>query len=581
VRDGDSLAPTTWQRGLTVAVQRIEAVLASGKPIGVLGSGRATNEENFLAVGLARAALRTGHVDSCLRAPYQDLVTGISQAERGRDPAAALADIEACDVILLVEDDLALTHPRAAYAIMKALQRGARLVTAGPVRTQLSRLAWLHLPLVPGDEPAFAAGLDLVAAGLGAAGGPAGSATPSALRVPLDQLRKVAESYAGASRSAIVVAPTGGSSVGLRAIGNALAGLAAAAGHLRRPGSVILPLALRGNTRGALEMGAAPDQLPGPCALDDDSARGRLARAWGRDPALERGLDVERMISEVAGLIVVADDPPVSLPSDASARRALAELDCLIVLDALVTPTVEAAHVALPIASPAETDGTFTSMEGRIQWLRPGAPPPEGARSGWQVLAELGAGLGLPQVYRSADDVLDEIRGAVPAYAEAPVRERESGGEWAWALQGLPEVSVHRTAGRPATVASAGDDPAGTTSEPVDDAAFPFRLVRVGAFEWGDDPLIVASPTLRRDHASLRKLFPRGLVEISSADARGLGIREGWQVRLVSRRGEVLVPVRLREDVEPGTVLVPFAFRDRLEPVLNHEPQVAVRVERV
>ncbi len=28
-------------------------------------------------------------------------------------------------------------------------------------------------------------------------------------------------------------------------------------------------------------------------------------------------------------------------------------------------------------------------------------------------------------------------------------------------------------------------------------------------------------------------------------------------------------------------VLVPFAFRDRLEPVLDHEPQVAVRVERV
>jgi predicted molibdopterin-dependent oxidoreductase YjgC len=287
------------------------------------------------------------------------------------------------------------------------------------------------------------------------------------------------------------------------------------------------------------------------------------------------------MIHQVAGLIVLADDPAVSLPSEGNARRALAGLECLIVLDALVTPTVEAAHVALPIASLAETEGTVTNTEGRIQWLRPGAPPPEAARAGWRVLAELGGALGLNEAHASVDQVLGEIRGAVLAYAEAPKREPGCDAVWAWALQALPEVSAKRAPGRPVPSAASVTDPAGEQDEPADPTAFPMRLARVGAFEWGDDPLVAASPTLRRDHASLRRLFPRGLVEISSADARGLGIREGWDVRLVSHRNAVVVPVRLRDDVEPGTVLVPFAFRDRLAPVLDHEPRVAVKLEKV
>jgi predicted molibdopterin-dependent oxidoreductase YjgC len=585
VRNGGAPAFATWPQALAVAVERLQAVLASGRPIGVLGSGRATNEENFLAVGLARAALRTGHVDSCLRAPYEDLLAGIAPADPGRDPGSALTEIEECDVILLLEGDLALTHPRTAFAIMKAVQRGARLVTAGPMRTRLSRLAWLHLPLVPGDEPGFAAALALATGGLGSGrpahegeaptGAPAASGTPGTRP---DPLRRTVEAYGGAARAAIIVAPTGAAPAGLHTVCGALAELARVTGHLRRPGSVILPLPVRSNTRGALEMGAMPDQLPGPCPLDDESARRRLARAWGQVPAASRGHGVERMIHEVAALIVVADDPPVALPSEASARRALAGLECLIVLDAFVTPTVEAAHVALPIASPAETEGTFTNMEGRIQWLRAGAPPPGAARHGWQVLAELGTALGLAGRYASVDSVLGEIRAAVPAYGEAPAREPPGG--HAWALQAFPPVPASREARRPEAF-TGREDRADAGGEPADVAAVPFQLVRTGVFEWGDDPLVVSSPTLRREHASLRKRFPRGLIEMNGGDAQRLGIRDGWQVRLASPAGEVLVPVSLREDVEPGTLLVPFAFRDRLEPVLGPEPRVAVRVERV
>lgn len=92
--------------------------------------------------------------------------------------------------------------------------------------------------------------------------------------------------------------------------------------------------------------------------------------------------------------------------------------------------------------------------------------------------------------------------------------------------------------------------------------------------------MVDASPTLCRDHRSLRKLFPDGLVEMSSRDAAQLGIRQGWRVKLTSASGEALVPVNLREDLEPGILLVPFAFRDQLEPVLRREALTDVNLER-
>ena len=165
--------------------------------------------------------------------------------------------------------------------------------------------------------------------------------------------------------------------------------------------------------------------------------------------------------------------------------------------------------------------------------------------------------------------MLARVRAAVPAYAGA---KRGAAEHEVWTQHALPPVAPAALE-RPAAPKPAAPDPP--------DASYPFRLVRAAAFEWGDDPLVAASPTLRRDHVSLRKLFPRGRVDLPTQDARALGIRDGWQVKLVSRAGEALVPVTLRDDLAPRTVLVPFAFRDQLAPVLGAAPQATVRVERV
>lgn len=69
VRDGGGLRPATWDEALDRAAAGLEAASRSAGPraVGVFSCSKATNEVNFLAAKLARAALGTNNIDSCNR----------------------------------------------------------------------------------------------------------------------------------------------------------------------------------------------------------------------------------------------------------------------------------------------------------------------------------------------------------------------------------------------------------------------------------------------------------------------------------------------------------------------------------
>jgi predicted molibdopterin-dependent oxidoreductase YjgC len=555
----------TWGEALDAAAAALGGARKGGKSIGVLGSARATNEENYLVVRLARGALGTGDLDSCLRNTYWPLARGIAGGGGGRAPFGRLTDVEGSEVVIVFDGDLACSHPRAAFAVMRAVARGARLVTISCTRTQLARLAALHVPVPPGGQQGVVGGLiaSVVEAG-GAEGVPEG--WPLELLAELaEEVREAGRWYMQAGRASVLVAPEIVIGNSAEAFGTALGVLTRASGHSGRPGSVLLPLPVRWNLRGACEMGVAPDVLPGGASLEDAASLGQLGEAWGREPAAAAGRDATTMIGAVGGLVVMAEDPPSVLRDRRAAREKLAELDCLVALDAFMTATATAAHVVLPVASHAENVGTCTSADGRVQRVRPCAPPPGSARPGWHVLAELSARLGLPSEFTSVDEVLDEIRRVVPGYEGLDERALEE----SWGA-----VIVPRGDARPVDSAPRFGEPPRVSG----DASH--LLALDGVFDWGSDPLVAFAPTLSRDFVSRRKQFAGGLVEMASEDARALGVRPGWPVRIESRHGEATLPVAVRQEVQPGLVLVPFAFREEVGDVLGGDDVVAVQVTR-
>jgi len=275
-------------------------------------------------------------------------------------------------------------------------------------------------------------------------------------------------------------------------------------------------------------------------------------------------MDAARMLESVSGLIVVAEDPAAVLPAGQQARAAMERLEFLVVLDAFVTPAMKIAHAALPVASYAETEGTLTNIEGRVQRLRAAATPPGEARDGWKAMAELCARFEAGAAWSSANEVFREITEAVPGYAIAAPRTLDEG--WSSSFVEEPEWAPFAL--------QAGVTDTRTTAERR------YLLAQDGVFDWADDTLISFSPTLNRDHQSARRLFPGGFVEMNSEDADALGVRAGWRVKLTSTRGEAIVPIRLRTDLRRGALLAPYGFRDCLSNVLGEDGVTAVNVER-
>lgn len=72
---------------------------------------------------------------------------------------------------------------------------------------------------------------------------------------------------------------------------------------------------------------------------------------------------------------------------------------------------LEHADVILPVATFAETSGTYVNVEGRWQSFAAAAPAPGEARPGWKVLRVLGNLLDVPGFdYVSSEDVRDELK---------------------------------------------------------------------------------------------------------------------------------------------------------------------------
>jgi formate dehydrogenase major subunit len=95
------------------------------------------------------------------------------------------------------------------------------------------------------------------------------------------------------------------------------------------------------------------------------------------------------------------------------------------------TATTRAADVVLPLSAPAETSGTFTNQERRVQRFRQAVAPRPGMET-WQLLCELAARLGLrfKMKYAGVDAVTDEIRRIAPIYRDVVVDSPDADGTW-------------------------------------------------------------------------------------------------------------------------------------------------------
>ncbi|MGO0123511.1 formate dehydrogenase subunit alpha [Desulfothermobacter acidiphilus] len=452
IRNPYLFAKVTWPAALELVAQRLREIKERYGPetIGVLASARITNEEVYLLNKFARAVLGTNHIDHCARLCHAPTLVALREALGSGAATNRLAEIAEADFILVIGSNTTETHPVTAIQIQKALRRGATLAVIDPRRTEIASRAHYHLQIRPGTDIALLNALAHVCLQENlwnqefviyrtenfAAFREAAMQYPPALAatvtgVPEDLILAVARGYARAANAVILY--TMGVTQHTCGTDNvhAIANLALLCGHVGRRGNGLFPLRGQNNVQGACDMGALPDYLPGYQPVSDSKVRSKFSAAWGVEIPDRPGLTASEMLEaavkgRIKALYIVGENPMVTEANTSMVKKALENLEFLVVQDIFLSETARFAHVVLPAASFAEKDGTFTNTERRIQRVRRAISPVGQAKPDWEIITLLARRLGHPWEYASPADIMEEISRLTPSYGGVSYRRLEA-----------------------------------------------------------------------------------------------------------------------------------------------------------
>ena len=160
-------------------------------------------------------------------------------------------------------------------------------------------------------------------------------------------------------------------------------------------------------------MGALPDRLLGFQHVENDELRERCDSLWGVRVPPKRGWHLSGMFEamdrgELTALYVIGENPLQSEADRHRTERRLRGLDLLVVQDIFLTATAEIADVVLPAAAAwAESEGTVTNCERRVQRVRKALEPPGEARDDLWIIFELAKRLGADWGEADAEAVVE------------------------------------------------------------------------------------------------------------------------------------------------------------------------------
>ncbi len=491
--------------------------------------------------------------------------------------------MEETDVVLLWGSNAREAHPIWFHHLLKGIRNGTRLFVVDPRRSASAQWAdqWLGLNVGTDIALANAMGREIIRAGLVNEHFIARATTgfeayrdavePWTLEhaervtgVPAEAIREAAHAYAKAERA--MICWTLGITEHHNAVDNVLSliNLALLTGHVGRWGSGLNPMRGQNNVQGGGDMGALPNRLPGFQDILDPAVRDVFERTWpGTKLQPNYGLNLTQMIAamshdELKALYIIGENPAQSDPDSHHVEQALGRLDHLVVQEIFLTRTAQMAHVVLPAAATwCEGEGTVTNSERRVQRVRKAKEPPAGAKDELWIISELAKRLGHDFGHPSAEQVWNELRSVAPNFAGMSYARLEANQGLQWPCLDEQDPGVPFLHGR-------------LWEEPIRGKPAPFSVVQhEGPVEMpdADYPFLLTTGRRLQEYntgvqtAGYQPPLREGeTVDVSPEDAAALGIREGDRVRVASRRGNVVAPLRIDPGLRAGLVFMAFHF---------------------
>jgi anaerobic selenocysteine-containing dehydrogenase len=594
--------------------------------VAIYHSGQLLLEEYYALGKIARVGLGTANIDANTRLCTATTAAALMESFGADGPPGAFEDFDEADCIVLVGHNAAEQSTVLWMRILAARdRRGAKVIVIDPRRTlTVDTGADLHLQLRPGTNVALLNGIchlliehgwidrDFVerhTVKFDEFRVTVSRYTPDVVEricgVPQAQLQTAAE-WIGTSKTTVSTCLQGvyqsNQATTAACLVNSMHLLM---GKIGRPGCAPFQFAGQPSSMNTRETGADGD-FPAYRNWEDENHMADLASRWNAHVELLGKMpvgapDIVELCEKgyVKVLWVIGTNPAVSLMDRLKHLRTLHGV-FLIVQDPFAhTETAQLADVFLPAAMWGEKTGCMTNAERRCTLLSKVVEPPGEARADFDIFLDFARRmnfrdaegkplLGFAEPEGAFNEWREVSRGRIPDYSGMSYAKlRASGGiQWpcnddhpdgtvrlytdlvfpsSWDITESYEKDLSTghehtmreyrekkdARGKAVLIAADYQPPLEATDEQYPMVATSGRQ----ACHWHTRTKTAKSP-------ELFEASPGVFVEMNTADAERLGVRDGDRVRVRSRRGSVTAPAKVGNIVAPGVVFIPFHYGD-------------------
>jgi predicted molibdopterin-dependent oxidoreductase YjgC len=533
VRNGQGLTAVSWDKALETAAKKLKAVKDKhgDNSIGVIVSGRLTNQEAGAVKVFAQSVLETQNYDSSARLCMIP-VAFPNQADTKK--------IDTADIVLVIGANLLEDNPILGQRILSRCkpendrpyvspdlthvvpESPARLIILDSQKNQLSKHASLFLWSRPGRE---------------------GHVLTALLKQLIEkhnaqstdpEFRKLKENLSKLSPGQLI----DGSGVNHVDLETAAREISSAKNPILIFGKNLLH---------------QPEAFEAWTALSDISIllKDRLsvlpitngANDYGTGRILNSpdGLSYMEIIEaagkkRIRGLVLIGEDPLKVLPGKTAVEKALGQLEALIIIDSYPNDCNAMAEAVLPWKLSFEKTGSFYNLDGKKQ--------------DFATINDSGNGK------RDLEVILMSLTEVIGGRMETNDK--------------LPETETVKL------------DPFKVIE--IESEALPFNLELGSVYPhlYGDDGQTFNTYHLARESTG-------GYIELHPEDIADLGLRSGWKAKVVSETGSVVTVIKANPNIYKktafmpihfgGNVLAPFQYDAKLKtPVLKGIP---IRIEKI
>ncbi|CAN5590145.1 formate dehydrogenase subunit alpha [soil metagenome] len=580
IRENGDWRVVSWDEAISYTADKLKAIDSEfGKEsIAVLGSARATNEENYLAQKFTRVVLGTNNVDCCARVCHTPSAAAMKMMIGTGAMTNSFDDIEKAKTIILCGANPSENHPIPGARIKQAvIKNGTKLIVVDPRKTELAKYADVHLQLRPGTNILMfnAIAHAIIEQGL---------TDPDFIATRVDEFEEFKSFVAEYSPEAVAercgvdaelirkaarIYATDTPSMAMHGLGMtehlqgtegvmSIVNLALLTGNIGKHGAGVNPLRGQNNVQGSAHMGCDPGILTGSISIE--AGRDLFESVWKTNIPTAAGLNQLQMIDaardgKLKALWTIGYDVFLSNANAHETAKAFANMDLVIIQDFFMNETAKRfGHVFFPATTSFEKDGTFMNGERRVQRIRAAVSPRGNAKSDLEIVCDLAAAMGFEKefAFKTAEEVWNEVRAVwPPGYGITYDRIEKAGIQWPCPDIDHPGTEVlHGESFSNGVKAALRRIKFRPTKEVVSDE-FPFMLTTGRVLEQFN----AGTMTMRTPNKELR---PTDLLQISKADSERLAITNGEKVRLRSKYGEAFLPVEVTDKVKTGELFASF-----------------------